>query len=346
MNTDIFNYELPEELIADDPSERGTGKMMILDRSKNSIVHSDFASIIDYIDGNTTVVFNSTKVIPARIFGNRASGGRVEFLLLKALSDGLWQVMVKCSKHIDKGEVVFFENGLTAELVSRSEQFAEVRFSLAENELFDYLDRFGDIPLPPYILKRRNEKHSRPEDKEKYQTVYAETVGSVAAPTAGLHFSKEIIGKIREKTGGHVENVVLDVGLGTFLPVKSDKVEEHTMHKEHFVIDEATAARLNADKAAGRKILAIGTTTVRALESAAVSKNIIEPCNKETGIFIYPGYEFRFTDRILTNFHLPCSTLIMMISAFAGREFVMDAYKAAVENRYRFYSYGDCMLIL
>ena len=346
MNTDIFNYELPEELIADDPSERGTGKMMILDRSKNSIVHSDFASIIDYIDGNTTVVFNSTKVIPARIFGNRASGGRVEFLLLKALSDGLWQVMVKCSKHIDKGEVVFFENGLTAELVSRSEQFAEVRFSLQEKELLDYLDRFGDIPLPPYILKRRNEKHSRPEDKEKYQTVYAETVGSVAAPTAGLHFSKEIIGKIREKTGGHVENVVLDVGLGTFLPVKSDKVEEHTMHKEHFVIDEATAARLNADKAAGRKILAIGTTTVRALESAAVSKNIIEPCNKETGIFIYPGYEFRFTDRILTNFHLPCSTLIMMISAFAGREFVMDAYKAAVENRYRFYSYGDCMLIL
>ena len=346
MNTDIFNYELPEELIADDPSERGTGKMMVLDRSRKSIVHSDFASILDHIDGNTTVVFNSTKVIPARIFGNRASGGRVEFLLLKALSDGLWQVMVKCSKHIDKGEVVFFENGLTAELVSRSEQFAEVRFSLAENELFDYLDRFGDIPLPPYILKRRNEKHSRPEDKEKYQTVYAETVGSVAAPTAGLHFSKEIIGKIREKTGGHVENVVLDVGLGTFLPVKSDKVEEHTMHKEHFVIDESTAARLNADKAAGRKILAIGTTTVRALESAAVAKNIIEPCNKETGIFIYPGYEFRFTDCILTNFHLPCSTLIMMISAFAGREFVMDAYKAAVENRYRFYSYGDCMLIV
>ena len=346
MNTDIFNYELPEELIADDPSERGTGKMMVLDRSRKSIVHSDFASILDHIDGNTTVVFNSTKVIPARIFGNRASGGRVEFLLLKALSDGLWQVMVKCSKHIDKGEIVFFENGLTAELVSRSEQFAEVRFSLQEKELLDYLDRFGDIPLPPYILKRRNEKHSRPEDKEKYQTVYAETVGSVAAPTAGLHFSKEIIGKIREKTGGHVENIVLDVGLGTFLPVKSEKVEEHTMHKEHFVIDEATAARLNADKAAGRKILAIGTTTVRALESAAVSKNIIEPCDKDTGIFIYPGYEFLFTDRILTNFHLPCSTLLMMISAFAGREFVMDAYKSAVKTRYRFYSYGDCMLIL
>lgn len=346
MDTEIFNYELPEELIADDPAARGTGKMMVLDRSRNSITHSDFSSITDYIDGNTTVVFNSTKVIPARIFGKRSSGGQVEFLLLKALKDGLWQVMVKCSKHIDKGEVVFFENGLTAELVSRSEQFAEVRFSLDADNLLAYLDRFGDIPLPPYILKRRNEKHSRPDDKEKYQTVYAETAGSVAAPTAGLHFSKEIIGKIREITGGHVENVVLDVGLGTFLPVKSEKVEEHTMHKEHFVIDEATAARLNADKAAGRKILAVGTTTVRALESAAVAKNIIEPCDKETEIFIYPGYEFRFTDRILTNFHLPCSTLLMMISAFAGREFVMNAYKAAVENRYRFYSYGDSMLIL
>ena len=345
MNTEIFNYELPEELIADNPSERGTGKMMVLNRGGKSMIHTDFSSIVDYIDDMTTVVFNSTKVIPARIFGQRASGGRVEFLLLKTAGNGLWQVMVKCSKHIDKGEVVFFENGLTAELVSRSEQFAEVKFSLQDEELFSYLDKFGDIPLPPYILKRRNEKHSRPEDKEKYQTVYAETLGSVAAPTAGLHFSREIIEKIREKTGGHVENVVLDVGLGTFLPVKSEKVEEHTMHKEHFVIDAETAARLNADKAAGRKILAVGTTTVRALESAAVAKNVIEPCDKETGIFIYPGYEYRFTDMILTNFHLPCSTLLMMISAFAGREFVMDAYKAAVENRYRFYSYGDCMLI-
>lgn len=346
MDTEIFNYELPEELIADDPSERGTGKMMVLDRSAKSITHSDFSLITGHIDDNTTVVFNSTKVIPARIFGQRASGGKVEFLLLKALENGSWQVMVKCSKHIGKGEVVSFPHGLSAELTSRNEQFADVRFSLGENELLDYLNKFGDIPLPPYILKRRNEKHSRPDDKEKYQTVYAETAGSVAAPTAGLHFSREIIEKIREITGGHVENVVLDVGLGTFLPVKSEKVEEHTMHKEHFVIDGATAARLNADKAAGRKILAVGTTTVRALESAALAPGRIGPCDKETGIFIYPGYEFRFTDAILTNFHLPCSTLLMMISAFAGREFVMEAYREAVENRYRFYSYGDCMLIL
>ncbi|MBR4490597.1 S-adenosylmethionine:tRNA ribosyltransferase-isomerase, partial [bacterium] len=175
MDTEIFNYELPEELIADDPSERGTGKMMVLDRSANSITHSDFSLITDHIDDNTTVVFNSTKVIPARIFGQRASGGKVEFLLLKALENGSWQVMVKCSKHIGQGEVVSFPHGLSAELTSRNEQFADVRFSLGENELLDYLDKFGDIPLPPYILKRRNEKHSRPDDKEKYQTVYAET---------------------------------------------------------------------------------------------------------------------------------------------------------------------------
>ena len=346
MNTEIFNYELPEELIADNPSERGTGKMMVLDRNRKTLVHSDFSSIVDYIDDRTTVVFNSTKVIPARIFGQRPSGGKVEFLLLKMLEGGLWQVMVKCSKHIGKGEKVFFPHGLTAELESRSEQFAEVRFSENGEGLLDYLDKFGDIPLPPYILKRRNEKHSRPEDKEKYQTVYAETAGSVAAPTAGLHFSREIIEKIREKTGNHVENVVLDVGLGTFLPVKSEKVEEHIMHKEHFVIDEGTAERLNADKKEGRKILAVGTTTVRALESAAVAEGRIEACDRETGIFIYPGYNYKFTDMILTNFHLPCSTLLMMISAFAGKEFIMEAYKTAVENRYRFYSYGDSMLIL
>jgi len=346
MNTELFSYELPEELIADNPSERGTGKMMVLNRRDKSIQHSDFSRFTDFIDGNTTVVFNSTKVIPARIFGQRASGGRVEFLLLKSAGNSLWQVMVKCSKHIGKGEIVFFPEGLTAEIRERDAQFATVGFSENEEKLLEYLDKFGDIPLPPYILKKRGEKHSRPEDREKYQTVYAEVAGSVAAPTAGLHFSKGIIEKTREITGGHLENVVLDVGLGTFLPVQSEKVEEHKMHKEHFIIDEATANRLNADKKAGRKILAIGTTTVRALESAAVAKGEIAPCDKETGIFIYPGYEYKFTDEIFTNFHLPCSTLLMMISAFAGRDFVMNAYDIAVRNRYRFYSYGDSMLIL
>ena len=346
MDRELFNYELPEELIADNPSERGTGRMMVLNREKKSILHSDFGSITDFIDGNTTVVFNTTKVIPARIFGQRPSGGKVEFLLLKNLRNGCWQVMVKCSKHLGAGEIVLFPEGLKAEILERDEQFADVRFSENDEGLAAYLDKFGDIPLPPYILKRRNEKRSRPEDREKYKTVYAEVPGSVAAPTAGLHFSHKIIENIAEITNGHIENIVLDVGLGTFLPVKSDKIEDHKMHSEHFVISEESAARLIADKAAGRKILAVGTTTVRALESAASKNGTIEPCGKETSIFIYPGYQYRFVDRIFTNFHLPCSTLLMMISAFAGREFVMQAYEEAVKNRYRFYSYGDSMLIL
>lgn len=346
MDTKLFNYHLPEELIADNPLKRGESRMMVLDRSNPVIKHSKFGNITDFIDENTTVVFNSTKVIPARIFGKRATGGVVEFLLIKKIGSGLWQVMVKCSKRLGKGEKVNFENGVTAEIMSRNEQFADVKFSLNDTQLLKFLDEFGDVPLPPYILKRRNEKKSRFEDREKYQTVYAQVPGSVAAPTAGLHFNDEILKKIHEITKGHVENVVLDVGLGTFLPVKSEKVEEHKMHKERFVITKDCASRLNDDKKAGRKILAIGTTTVRALESADDEKGIIHPCDKETGIFIYPGYKFKVVDKILTNFHLPQSTLLMMISAFADREFILKAYEEAVKEKYRFYSYGDCMLIL
>lgn len=346
MDTSIFNYELPEDLIADSPVERGESRMMIINRRSKSIIHSKFSKLVDYVDDNTTVVFNSTKVIPARIFGKRATGGVVEFLVLKALENALWQVMVKCSKRIGHGEKVFFPSGLTADIFSRCEQFADVKFSLNNEELLKYLYKFGDIPLPPYILKKRNEKHSRPEDKEKYQTVYANVPGSVAAPTAGLHFNDEILKKINEKAKGHIENIVLDVGLGTFLPVKSEKLEEHTMHKEKLVITEETAERINHDKTTGRKILAVGTTTVRALESAADEKGMIQSCNKETDIFIYPGYKFKFVDTILTNFHLPQSTLLMMISAFADREFILQAYEEAVREKYRFYSYGDCMLIL
>lgn len=346
MDTGLFNYYLPEELIADNPLARGESRMMVLNRKDKSITHLRFAQIIEFIDEYTTVVFNSTKVVPARIFGKRMTGGIVEFLLIKQIENGLWQVMVKCSKKIGSGEKVFFEHGLTAEIISRNEQFANVRFSAEDNDLTEYLSNYGDIPLPPYILKKRNEKRSRLSDKEKYQTVYAKVPGSVAAPTAGLHFNDEILKKIHEKTSGHVENIVLDVGLGTFLPVKSEKIEEHTMHKERFEIAQDCAHRLNDDKKSGRKILAIGTTTVRALESASNENGVIHPCDKETGIFIYPGYKYKFVDKILTNFHLPQSTLLMMISAFADREFILKAYEEAVKEKYRFYSYGDCMLIL
>jgi S-adenosylmethionine:tRNA ribosyltransferase-isomerase len=346
MDTKLFNYHLPEELIADNPLARGKSRMMVLNREDKSITHSKFSQIVEFIDECTTIVFNSTKVIPARIFGKRSTGGVVEFLLIKQSENGLWQVMVKCSKKIGAGEKVLFEHNLTAEIISRNEQFANVRFSADNDQLLEFLDKFGDVPLPPYILKRRNEKKSRIEDREKYQTVYAAVPGSVAAPTAGLHFNDEILKKIHEKTMGHVENIVLDVGLGTFLPVKSDKLEEHEMHKERFEITKDCAQRLNDDKKAGRKILAVGTTTVRALESASNEKGVILPSDKETGIFIYPGYEYKFVDKILTNFHLPQSTLLMMISAFADREFILNAYEEAIKEKYRFYSYGDCMLIL
>jgi len=346
MDTKLFNYHLPEELIADNPLARGESRMMVLNREDKSITHSKFSQIVEFIDECTTIVFNSTKVIPARIFGKRSTGGVVEFLLIKQIENGLWQVMVKCSKKIGAGEKVLFEHNLTAEIISRNEQFADVRFSADNDQLLEFLDKFGDVPLPPYILKRRNEKKSRIEDREKYQTVYAAVPGSVAAPTAGLHFNDEILKKIHEKTMGHVENIVLDVGLGTFLPVKSDKLEEHEMHKERFEITKDCAQRLNDGKKAGRKILAVGTTTVRALESASNEEGVILPSDKETGIFIYPGYEYKFVDKILTNFHLPQSTLLMMISAFADREFILNAYEEAIKEKYRFYSYGDCMLIL
>lgn len=346
MDVSLFSYILPEELIADNPLKRGESRMMVLDRKNRTVTHSKFSRLTDFIDSSTTVVFNSTKVIPSRIFGSRPTGGAVEFLILKSLDQGLWSVMVRSSKRIGGGESVFFPHGLSAVIINRNEQFADVKFSITNEELHRYLDKFGDIPLPPYILKKRKEKHSRPDDKEKYQTVYASVPGSVAAPTAGLHFNDEMIAKIKEITQNHVENVVLDVGLGTFLPVKREKLEEHTMHKEHFVIAEDIAIRLNADKSAGRTILAVGTTTVRALESAADAQGLIQPSDKETEIFIYPGYQYKFVDRILTNFHLPQSTLLMMISAFADREFILNAYEEAVKEKYRFYSYGDCMLII
>lgn len=346
MDTKLFNYHLPEELIADRPLDRGESRMMVLDRKKKKITHSKFSELVKYIDKFTTVVFNSTKVIPARIFGKRATGGVIEFLILKPSGFNIWQVMVKPAKRVIEGETVTFPNGLTALIVRKDEQFADVKFSLADSYLLEYLDSYGDIPLPPYILKRRNEKHSRPEDREKYQTVYAKVPGSVAAPTAGLHFNDAVMEQIKNITKGHVENIVLDVGLGTFLPVKSEKIEKHVMHKEHFTISEETAQRLYTDKQSRRKILAVGTTTVRALESATDENHIITACDSDTDIFIYPGYKFRFVDMMLTNFHLPQSTLLMMISAFADREFILHAYEEAVKEQYRFYSYGDCMLII
>jgi len=345
MDVKLFDYDLPQELIADTAAERGESRMMVLDRKSRTIVHTEFKKILDYIDDRTTMVFNTTKVIAARLFGHRETGGKVEFLLVKPELEGLWEVMMKSSKRLKFGEIVSFKDGLSATIMKRDGLAVFVRFSISDEELYSYLDRFGDVPLPPYILKKRNEIMSRPEDKERYQTVYASTPGSVAAPTAGLHFSEKIMADIRKKCVGHIEEVVLDVGLGTFLPVKSEDLTEHKMHEEHFFISESTAKNLNDDKKNDRNILAVGTTTVRALESAT-DNGLVRASDRDTGIFIYPGYKYKFVDKILTNFHLPQSTLLMMISAFADRDFILEAYEEAVKEKYRFYSYGDCMLII
>lgn len=346
MDVKLFDYDLPQEFIADTAAERGESRMMVLDRKKRTIVHTKFRDLLNYIDDRTTVVFNSTKVIAARLFGKRETGGKVEFLLVRPEKEGRWEVMIKASKKLRQGETISLSNGLKAEIVSRDELSSFVRFNMNNESLYKYLEKYGDVPLPPYILKKRNEKTSRPEDRERYQTVYAGTPGSVAAPTAGLHFSGDMMDAVRKKCAGHVEEVVLDVGLGTFMQVKTEDLTRHKMHREHFFISEDTAENLNRDKKAGRKMLAVGTTTVRSLESAVNEDGEIEKSDRDTGIFIYPGYEFKFVDQILTNFHLPKSTLLMMISAFADRDFILEAYEEAVKEKYRFYSYGDCMLII
>ncbi len=345
MDVNAFDYHLPEELIADTFLPRGSSRMMILDRDSEKITHSKFRDFVDSIDENCTVVFNASKVIPARLFGTKSSGGKVEFLLVKEFPDGSWEAMGRSSKPLKSGESVSIDGGMEATVVSRSEGLYNICFSAEGNDLYSFLETHGDVPLPPYILKKRGEKRCREEDRRDYQTVYAQNTGSVAAPTAGLHFSDETMDKLREKLSGRVEFVSLHVGLGTFLPVKSEKLEEHKMHSERFSIPEDVAERLNRDKREGRKIVAVGTTTVRALETAAREDGTLAAGEADSSIFIYPGYNYRFVDSILTNFHLPKSTLIMMISAFAGYDFVMSAYKEAVKEKYRFYSYGDCMLI-
>ncbi|HSA33077.1 MAG TPA: tRNA preQ1(34) S-adenosylmethionine ribosyltransferase-isomerase QueA [bacterium] len=345
MEVSRFDYALPEELIAAEPLPRGASRMMLVRRDTGTIEHRRFADILSSIDENTTVVLNESRVIPARFFGKKGTGGAVEFLYLGARPDGTCDTLAKSSKPLRPGEIVTLNSGDTVEIFERVGESCRIRTSFPSTAMVDYLERHGDMPLPPYILKRRGEKRSRPEDRETYQTVYAGGGGSVAAPTAGLHFTDGVLEQLRQRTGGHVERVTLHVGIGTFMPVKADTVEAHVMHRESYHITPDTAARLNGDKAAGRRILAVGTTTVRTLETAA-SGGILAAGDGSSQLFIYPGYEFRFVDAMLTNFHLPRSTLIMMVSAFAGYDLMMRAYREAVAEWYRFFSYGDCMLIL
>lgn len=340
MDLRDFNYELPEELIAQDPLEdRSSSRLMVLHKETGKIEHKIFKDIIDYLNPGDCLVINDTKVIPARLMGVKEdTGAAIEVLLLKRNADDVWECLVKPGKKARIGaRIVFGEGLLTGEIVDVIEDGNRMIKFHYEGIFEEILDKLGQMPLPPYITHKL-------QDKNRYQTVYAKNEGSAAAPTAGLHFTKELLEKIKEK-GVNVVSVTLHVGLGTFRPVKVDKIEEHHMHTETFNITKEAADTINRTKAAGGRVIAVGTTSCRTLESAAGDDGIIPAKSGDTDIFIYPGYKFKAIDCLITNFHLPESTLIMLVSALAGRNNIMNAYETAVKERYRFFSFGDAMFI-
>ena len=340
MNTSDFYFDLPEELIAQVPLENRTdSKLMVLDRETGHIEHRHFYDMIEYLNPGDCLVLNDTRVIPARLFGAReGSGGKVEFLLLTRKSEKDWEVLVKPGKKARIGDRIVFGNGiLTATIKEIIEDGKRIVTFEYEGIFEEVLDQLGEMPLPPYI-------HEKLEDRERYQTVYSKHEGSAAAPTAGLHFTKELLEEIQAK-GIRIAYVTLHVGLGTFRPVKVENVLEHEMHSEFYMIDEENAKMINETKKNGGKIISVGTTSTRTLESNADEKGFVAAGSGWTNIFIYPGYKFKCVDKLFTNFHLPESTLIMLVSALAGKENVLHAYNEAVKEKYRFFSFGDSMLI-
>lgn len=340
MKVSDFNYDLPEELIAQHPIlKRDESRIMVLDRKTKTIKHKVFRDIIDYLKPGDCLVRNNTKVIPARLYGiKKETGAKVEFLLLKQLEKDIWEVMVRPGKKIMPGTTVLFGEGLlTAEVLEMMEGGnRRIRFSY--HGIFnEILEQIGLMPLPPYI-------HEQLKEKNRYQTVYAKYDGSAAAPTAGLHFTEELLEKIQKK-GVKIANVTLHVGIGTFRPVKVDTIEEHQMHSEHFYIQKEDAQMINQTKEEGGRVIAVGTTSCRVLESISDETGRVHEVEKDTDIFIYPGYQFKCMDGLITNFHLPESTLIMLVSAFADKEYIMKAYQEAVKEKYRFFSFGDAMFI-
>ena len=340
MDLKDFNYDLPEELIAQDPLEdRSSSRLMVLHKDTGRIEHKIFRDIIDYLNPGDCLVINDTKVIPARLMGIKEdTGAAIEVLLLKRNADDVWECLVKPGKKARTGaRIVFGEGLLVGEIVDVIEDGNRMIKFHYEGIFEEILDKLGQMPLPPYITHKL-------QDKNRYQTVYARNEGSAAAPTAGLHFTKELLEKIKEK-GVNVVSITLHVGLGTFRPVKVDKIEEHHMHTETFNISKEAADTINRARAAGGRVIAVGTTSCRTLESAAVDDGTIPARSGDTDIFIYPGYKFKAIDCLITNFHLPESTLIMLVSALAGRDNIMNAYETAVKERYRFFSFGDAMFI-
>ena len=340
MRTDDFDYELDESLIAQTPLlKRDTSKLMVLDKETGEVTHHVFTDIIDYLEEGDALVLNDTKVLPARIIGEKIDTGAViELLLLNEIESDTWKALVKPARRVKVGTIVSFGNGLLkAKCINELDEGIR-EFSLEYNGiLYEILDKLGSMPLPPYI-------HEKLEDKDRYQTVYAKHIGSAAAPTAGLHFTNELLDKIKAK-GVNVLFVTLHVGLGTFRPVKVDNVKEHVMHSEYYSISKSVADKLNEVKKSGKRIIAVGTTSTRTLETVMSKHGTFVEDSGNTSIFIYPGYEFKGIDCLITNFHLPKSTLLMLVSALAGKENIMSAYKIATESSYRFFSFGDAMFI-
>lgn len=340
MKRQDFYFELPEELIAQDPlKDRAGSRLLVLEKETGEVSHHIFKEIVDYLEPGDCLVLNDTKVIPARLIGVKEdTGGKIEVLLLKRREGNVWETLVKPGRKARIGARISFGDGLlTGEVVEIAEEGNRlIRFGY-EGIFEEILDRLGQMPLPPYITHQL-------EDKNRYQTVYAKHTGSAAAPTAGLHFTPELLENI-EKKGVDIAKVTLHVGLGTFRPVKVDDILEHHMHSEYYQIEEEAAEKINRAKEKGKRVICVGTTSCRTIESAADENGRMRPCSGWTDIFIYPGYKFRTLDCLITNFHLPESTLIMLVSALAGREHTLEAYEAAIRERYRFFSFGDAMFI-
>lgn len=340
MKTSDFDYYLPEELIAQTPVyPRDSSRLLVYNRAEDKIEHKHFYDIVDYLQKGDLLVRNNTKVLPARMFGFTPNGGKVEVLLLKRFNLNEWEVLVKPGKKAKPGAKLVISDELSLEVLYTIEEAGSRKVKFIYDGVFeDVISRVGEMPLPPYITEKL-------KDQNRYQTVYAKHDGSAAAPTAGLHFTPELFKRLEEK-GVEIADVLLHVGLGTFRPVKADDISEHHMHSEYYEIDEINAEKINRAKREGRRVIAVGTTSVRTLESASDKDGFVKPVKANTEIFIYPPYKFKCVDALITNFHLPKSTLIMLVSALSDREKTLKLYETAVKERYRFFSFGDSMLVL
>lgn len=340
MKKSDFYYDLPQELIAQTPLERrDSSRLFSLSKISGEIEHKHFYDILDYLNEGDCLILNDTRVLPARLYGvKKSTNATVEFVLLRQIEQNVWEALAGPGKKAKQGSEFVFSDDLSCVVLDVLDNGNRILKFNSNGEFFSVLDKIGQMPLPPYITKKL-------DDKERYQTVYSQNLGSAAAPTAGLHFTNDLLEKIKHK-GVKIGYVTLHVGLGTFRPVKEDEITNHKMHSEFFAINQSTAELINTTKASGGRVICVGTTSCRTLESAADQYGYISACSRETDIFIYPGYKFKIMDGLITNFHLPESTLIMLVSAFAGYENTMNAYKVAVKEKYRFFSFGDAMIII